>query len=174
MTVNHEIFATARICRTTFGWVVLVLMEAFIPGTGQDQIDFTKFFIKLASQKSIQQEQLQRLAEHAANPTELHVDTTRISSTVRHETVKRGSHPEELEASEYVIAGVFKSTANARHFSNGLRNLNFNSRVGYLTEKDLWYVYIFRSADAQQAAAEQKRVGKLFLLRDAWRLTVVE
>ena len=116
------------------------------------------------------EEQLKRLETHAEDPTRTIEEDT--SDPVRHEVVKRGDHPDELAASEYVIVGVFKSLANAKHFSDGLRSLNFNTRHGYLTPKELWYVYILKTNDIDRARAEQARVSKLFLLRDAWLLTV--
>ena len=116
------------------------------------------------------EEQLKRLEADAVDPTRTIEEGT--SNPVRHEIVKRGNHPDELAASEYVIVGVFKSLANAKHFSDGLRSLNFNTRHGYLTPKDLWYVYTLKTNDMEKARAEQARISKLFLLRDAWLLTV--
>jgi hypothetical protein len=92
--------------------------------------------------------------------------------SVRHETVKRGTHQSEMEAGEYVVASSFKSPDNAKHFAIGLRNLEFNARYGYLTEKDLWFVYILRTGDPKKARAEHARVSAMFLLRDAWLITV--
>lgn len=119
-----------------------------------------------------QHEQLEALQTIPANPLREIEDTSRLVTNVRHETVKRGNHPEELEPSEYVIAGAFKSSANAKHFADGLRNLEFNARYGYQTEKELWFVYILKTADPKRAGTEQARVSKMFLLRDAWLLTV--
>lgn len=94
------------------------------------------------------------------------------SASVRHETVKRGAHASEMEPGEYVVASSFKSPDNAKHFANGLRNLEFNARYGYLTEKDLWFVYILKTGNLQKARAEHARVSAMFLLRDAWLITV--
>ena len=95
-----------------------------------------------------------------------------VSGEIRHEVVKRGNHPSELEAAEYVIAGTFTSDANAERFSEGLRSLEYPARKGYLTEKALWYVYLYKGTSAEKARASQSRYAKLFLLRDAWWLTV--
>lgn len=98
--------------------------------------------------------------------------TAAIPGELRHEVVKRGNHPSELEAAEYVIASTFTSDANAERFSEGLRALDYPARKGYLTEKALWYVYIYKGTSAEKARASQSRFAKLFLLRDAWWLTV--
>ena len=99
-------------------------------------------------------------------------DVAVISASVRHETVKRGTHQSEMEPGEYVVASSFKSPDNAKHFASGLRNLEFNARYGYLSEKDLWYVYILKTTDPKKARAELARVSAMFLLRDAWMITV--
>jgi hypothetical protein len=95
-----------------------------------------------------------------------------VSASVRHETVKRGAHASEMEPGEYVIASGFKSPDNAKHFASGLRNLEFNARYGYLSEKDLWFVYILKTSDPKKARMEHARVSAMFLLRDAWLITV--
>jgi hypothetical protein len=117
-----------------------------------------------------EQAQFERLEANADDPLRPVEQVT--VDPVRHEIVKRGDHPQELDVAEYVIVGVFKSPDNAQHFSNGLRSLDFRTRYGRVTEKDLWYVYILKTSDAARAKAEQARISKLFLLRDAWLLTV--
>lgn len=108
---------------------------------------------------------------HPAEPAPQIVQTT-TRDGVRHEIMKRGSHTHELEASQYVVVGSFKSIENAKHFSEGLRSLNYNTRYGHLTPTGLWYVYILKTDNLEAARAEQKRITKTFLLRDAWILTV--
>lgn len=118
-----------------------------------------------------EQEQLTRLDVHASNPTEEHNEAGHPNAE-RHEFVKRGNHEKELPVSDYVIGGVFKSEANAKHFSDGLDKLGFNTHYGHLTEKSLWYVYIIQTDDINKARAERDKVRKLKILRDAWLLTV--
>ena len=118
-------------------------------------------------------ETLKRLEVHAENPRETHDDhPTAHPNAERHEFVKRGSHKEELDVADYVIGGVFKSDANAKHFSDGLAKLGFKADYGHLTEKNLWYVYLIQTTDINVARAERDRVRKLKILRDAWLLTV--
>jgi type IX secretion system PorP/SprF family membrane protein len=118
-----------------------------------------------------EQEQLTRLEIHAENPTETHNEEGHPNAE-RHEFVKRGNHPKELPVSDYVVGGVFRSEANAKHFSDGLDKLGFNTHYGHLTEKNLWYVYVIQTDDINKARAERDKVRKMKILRDAWLLTV--
>jgi type IX secretion system PorP/SprF family membrane protein len=119
-----------------------------------------------------EQEQLKRLEVHAENPTEHHDGEQEHPHAERHEFVKRGNHEKELPVSDYVIGGVFGKEANAKHFSDGLDKMGFNTHYGHLTEKSLWYVYIIQTDDLEKAKAERDRVRKMKLLKDAWLLTV--
>lgn len=123
------------------------------------------------------------IADNQGNFTKLSVDCSVLNAScaapevellaeVRHEIVKRGSHPQELPAAEYVVVGAFKSAANAQRFSSGLHNLNYKTHLGYLTATELWYVYILKTGLPNKARSEQQRLSKVFLLRDAWLLTV--
>ncbi|HYC86361.1 MAG TPA: PorP/SprF family type IX secretion system membrane protein [Chryseosolibacter sp.] len=118
-----------------------------------------------------EQEQLSRLEIHAENPTEEHKEEGHPNAE-RHEFYKKGNHAKELDVSDYVIGGVFKSEANAKHFSDGLDKLGFDTHYGHLTEKSLWYVYIIKTDDINKARAERDRARKMKILRDAWLLTV--
>ncbi|HEY0744326.1 MAG TPA: PorP/SprF family type IX secretion system membrane protein [Chryseosolibacter sp.] len=118
-------------------------------------------------------ETLKRLEVHADNPTEHHQEPPSAHPNAeRHEFVKRGSHKEELDVADYVIGGVFKSDANAKHFADGLIKLGFKADYGHLTEKNLWYVYLYQTTDINLARNERDRVRKMLILRDAWLLTV--
>ena len=92
----------------------------------------------------------------------------------RHETFKRGLHAKELGIGEYIIAGVFSSEANATRYTNGLKQLGYLASYGYLSEKQLWYVYIYKSDDINQARDERDKYRKLRMFKDAWLLTIVE
>lgn len=118
-------------------------------------------------------ETLKRLEVHANNPTEHHDDHPSVHPNAeRHEFIKRGNHKEELDVADYVIGGVFKSDANAKHFADGLAKLGFKADYGHLTQTALWYVYLYQTTDINQAKNERDRVRKMKLLRDAWLLTV--
>jgi type IX secretion system PorP/SprF family membrane protein len=120
-----------------------------------------------------EKETIERLSTHAENPTEHHgLDPSLHPHAERHEFVKKGNHPEELDVSDYVVGGVFKSDVNAKHFSDGLKKLGFKAHYGHLTEKTLWYVYLSKTDDINKAKEERDRFRKMKLFRDAWLLTV--
>jgi type IX secretion system PorP/SprF family membrane protein len=119
-----------------------------------------------------EQEKIKRLETHADNPTEEHQNEQVHPHAERHEFVKKGSHHEELDYGDYVIVGVFKGRPNAEHFSTGLNKMSFTSDFGYLTERNVWFVYIAQTDDINDAKAERDKYRKLRIFRDAWLLTV--
>jgi type IX secretion system PorP/SprF family membrane protein len=120
-----------------------------------------------------EQATLKRLEVHKENPTEHHGEDPDLNAHAeRHEFVKKGDHAQELDVADYVIGGVFKADANAKHFAEGLIKLGFKAHYGHLTEKTLWYVYLIQTDDIDKARAERDRVRKMKILKDAWLLTV--
>lgn len=124
------------------------------------------------------QAEIERQQELAAR-TQPPVDTTTHTAVAkppaidgRHETFKRGTSAKELPAGEYVIAGVFSSEANANRYTNGLRQLGYLPNYGFLTQKNLWYVYMQRYSDINRAREERDKFRKLRMFKDAWLLTV--
>jgi len=118
-----------------------------------------------------EQEQIKRLEVHAEDATDHHGEEGHPHAE-RHEFWKQGDHEKELDVADYVIGGVFRSEANARHFSEGVNKLGFKTHYGHLTEKNLWYVYLIRTTDINEARAERDRVRKMKMFRDSWLLTV--
>lgn len=120
-----------------------------------------------------EKEKIARLAAHAENPNEQHDEHVDFHPNAeRHEFVKKGSHSEELEIGDYLVAGVFRSKVNAQHFADGLNVHGFKSDHGHLSEKNLWYVYIAHTDTIEKAKAEREKYRKLKIFRDAWLLTV--
>lgn len=120
-----------------------------------------------------EQARLNKLTEHAADPDELHgQDTGDHPNVERHEFVTRGGHQNELKLGDYVIAGVFKSDANAKTYANGLTKLGFTADYGYLTERNLWYVYVAHTSDINSARTERDKYRQMKIFKDSWLLTV--
>ncbi len=118
-------------------------------------------------------ERITRLDLHDDNPTEHHEeDPATQPHAERHEYVQKGDHQDELDYGDYIVVGVFKSDANAKHFSEGLSNLKFNADYGHLTLKNLWYVYLLKTESIEVARAERDKYRKMKMFRDAWLLTV--
>jgi type IX secretion system PorP/SprF family membrane protein len=118
-----------------------------------------------------EKERIARLTLHAADPDEHHTGETHPNGE-RHEFVRKGEHKEELDVADYVVTGVFAQQSNAKHFSDGLRKLGFKADYGHLTEKAVWYVYLFQGSDINEARTQRDRYRKMKIFRDAWLLTV--
>lgn len=119
-----------------------------------------------------EQDRLERLEDHADNPMETH-DETHHPHAERHEFVKQGGHSAEMDLGDYVIAGVFRSEANAKKYAEGLQKMGFpDIDYGYLTANNLWYVHISGSDDINEARAMRDKFRKLRVFRDSWLLTV--
>lgn len=119
-----------------------------------------------------EQEKIKRLEVHAENPLEEHNQTNHPHAE-RHEFVKRGGHEAEMDLGDYVIAGVFRSEANAKHYSDGLKKMGFGDiDYGFLTAKQLWYVHIAGSNDIIETRKMRDQFRKLHVFRDSWLLTV--
>jgi type IX secretion system PorP/SprF family membrane protein len=107
-------------------------------------------------------------------------DTARVTNPPpvvdigRHETFHRGRHNRELAVGDFLVAGVFSSEANATRYTNGLKQLGHRADFGHLTEKQLWYVYIYQSNDINEARVQRDKYRKQRMFKDAWLLTIVE
>ena len=117
-----------------------------------------------------EQEKLSRLTDHGDNPTEEHNEP---SHGERHEFVKRGNHEKEMDLGDYVIVGVFRAEANAKHMTDELKKLGFSEvDYGYLTNKAVWYIHIAGSNDIEEARTKRNKYRKMKMFKDAWLLTV--
>jgi type IX secretion system PorP/SprF family membrane protein len=105
-------------------------------------------------------------------PVEVQPDPVITPTPQRHETIQRGTHPRELESGNYVINGVFSTSANADRFVRRLNSLGFAAKNGFLTNKGFWYVYVFQSDDIEAVRRERDRYRTLAVFKDAWLLTV--
>jgi hypothetical protein len=94
----------------------------------------------------------------------------------RHEIVKKGAHPDELENANYVIVGAFKSRLNAGRYSNMLRDRGHENSFGFVSEKRFYYVYVFSSGDLEETREIRNQYRNLpdFQFPDSWVLTVEE
>lgn len=92
------------------------------------------------------------------------------------EVVKKGANPEELESGNYVIVGTFKSRSNAVRYSTMLHDRGHDANFGFATEKNVYYVYVFRSGDLEEARNTRDHYRALtdFQFPGSWVLTVEE
>jgi cell division protein FtsN len=91
-----------------------------------------------------------------------------------HEVVKKGTHPDELAEAHYVIVGTFKQKGNAQQYSNRLRAAGHNSAFGFITMKQVYYVYVYKSASLETARLTRDQFRKLsdFQFSQSWVLSV--
>lgn len=118
-----------------------------------------------------EKERLSRLQTHAANPTEVNTDASSPNAE-RHEFMEKGTNRKELDAADYVAAGVFADESNARLFVDGLKKLGFKAGYGFVSEKGVWYVYLYKGNDINEARKQRDRFRKMKIFRDAWLVSV--
>lgn len=94
----------------------------------------------------------------------------------RHEIVKKGQHPDELENGNYVVVGAFKSKLNAARYSNMLRDRGHKNSFGFVSEKKIYYVFVFTSGNLEETREIRDQYRNLtdFQFSDSWVLTVEE
>ncbi len=87
-------------------------------------------------------------------------------------TVKRGSHPLEIPSGHYVIAGAFSVFGNAEKYSDFLFKKGHPASFGFLTEKNLYYVWIYTGTDPDSTRRFRDYIRQNKLFGDAWYLLV--
>jgi type IX secretion system PorP/SprF family membrane protein len=119
-----------------------------------------------------EQEILTRLEEHAEKPTEQHTEAN-TANAERHDFVKQGDHPEEMDLADYVIVGAFRSKENAERYDRQMIDMGFPEvHYGFLSARNLWYVYVAATNSVEEAKAARDKYRKLKMFKDAWLLTV--
>jgi len=116
---------------------------------------------------------LRQFEEKVENPIAPHGTNPNFNPNAqRHEFIKRGTHPNELDAGNYIINGVFSTKENADRFTRRLNSLGFTAKNGYSTNRRFWYIYLYRTEDINEAKRELEKYRNLTLFKDAWLLTV--
>jgi hypothetical protein len=94
----------------------------------------------------------------------------------QYEVVKKGIHEDELNVSHYVIVGAFKLRENAQQYSDLLKEQGYDNSFGYVTDKNVYHVYVFESSDLEKTRTVRDQFRKLsgFQFGQSWVLTVKE
>jgi hypothetical protein len=94
----------------------------------------------------------------------------------RHEVVQKGDDKDELSGSHYVIVGSFLARENAENYNRRLRDRGHQSQFGFITQKKVYYVYVFKSTDLEETrrVRDQYRMRSEFEFPESWVLTVLE
>ena len=90
--------------------------------------------------------------------------------------VKQGNHQDELGTGHYIVVGAFLERANALNYSRKLKASGYDNQFGFLTEKDYYYVTVYKNGDINKARQVRNEFRKKdeFLFPDTWLLSVVE
>ena len=100
----------------------------------------------------------------------------KVPAQPKHEVVKKGTHPEELQIAHYVIVGVYRSRENAQRYSQMLLGEGHENNFGFVTARNVYYVYVHSSGDLEETRnmRDQYRTMPGFQFPDSWVLTVEE
>ncbi len=88
--------------------------------------------------------------------------------------IKRGNHLLELPIGNYVIAGAFRIFENAEGYSDKLFKQGYEANFGFLTAKNLYYVWIYSGKTPQDARIHRDEFRKIQQFNDVWFLLVEE
>ncbi len=91
--------------------------------------------------------------------------------------VVQGNHKDELPLGHYVVVGAFLSEKNVRQYSEQMRAKDYENKYGFLTEKDYYYVYIYKNVgdvDKARHIRNKFRTNDEFEFSNAWLLSVIE
>lgn len=77
--------------------------------------------------------------------------------------LNRGNHMLELDEGHYVVIGVFRTFAQAEEYSDKMFREGHFTKYGYASETKMYFVYIYRSRDYDQAMMESERLRRLGL-----------
>ena len=130
-------------------------------------------------QEQVVQEQVEEvppIQEEVKTELPVVVDESVNAPEPRHEIVKKGAHPDELQSANYVVVGAFKSRLNAARYSNMLRDHGHENSFGFVSEKNIYYVVVFSSGNIEETRAIRNQYRDLpdFQFSDSWVLTVEE
>ncbi len=88
--------------------------------------------------------------------------------------VTKGEHLFELHHGHYVIVAAFHTTADAVAYSDHLfEDFELETKYGYVSDTEHWYVYQFYSEDSHEAAEDARdKAREIAEYHDAWILVV--
>jgi type IX secretion system PorP/SprF family membrane protein len=139
------------------------------------QIDESMEVLRIDVTEHNEEDELERLSRiklHQQDPDESHDGTVVHPNSERHEYVKKGTHKQELQDSNYLVSGVFKGEKQAKEFTQGLEKMGFSANYGHSTEKKVWYVYLVKTNNINVIRQQRDKFRQMKIFRDAWIITV--
>lgn len=152
--------------------------EEVVEEVKQDSIPKVQELAEEEKQDGVQEqtEEVPSIQEEVTPELPLVVEEPVKAPEPRHEIVKKGAHPDELESANYVVVGAFKSRLNAGRYSNMLRDRGHENSFGFVSEKKIYYVIVFSSGNLEETREIRNQYRNLtdFQFPDSWVLTVEE
>ncbi len=126
-------------------------------------------------------EETEKKEEAQAEERQAEQETEEMAEPVPEEQItgeqagyKRGHHLLEMPAGHYVIIGAFRIFENAENYSDRVAMEGYPASFGFLTPKNLYYVWIYKGSTSRGARRRRDELRKLQQFKDAWYLKVVE
>ncbi len=95
------------------------------------------------------------------------------SSQVPDSTNKFVEGTELLGNGMYVVVGAFRNYNNAVNYTKHVSAKGYDTNYGVRSDKDYYYVYLYRTADWENAVEETYRVREDEELNEAWVMRVI-
>ena len=130
----------------------------------------------MVPEQAVVEEQVQEVQDEVKPQLPPVVEEPITTPEPAHVIVKKGAHPDELQNGNYVVVGAFKSSLNARRYSDMLRNRGHENSFGFVSEKNLYYVSVFSSDNLEETREIRNQYRSLsdFQFSESWVLTVKE
>jgi type IX secretion system PorP/SprF family membrane protein len=129
-----------------------------------------------AHAKKMEKAQIERIKKESAEQRRLlaleqkHADSIIVDDQITHTEVDPA---DELPADHYVIVGAFNTPQNANKYARQLKRKGYNAAYGYSTQKQRYYVHIYKSPSAEEARNQRDNFRRISQFKDAWHLEVL-
>ena len=90
----------------------------------------------------------------------------------QHAVYRSGDHPNELPVGYYVIAGAYSDLENAKKGISLFNRHGVFTGTGYNSERNVYFVYVYRSDDLIKTREARDRYRKKAMLKEAWLLQI--
>jgi len=87
---------------------------------------------------------------------------------------KKSSNPLEMSQGNYVVVGAFKIKKNATNYTQQLKDMGYQSKMGFNSSTQIYYVFIYRSNEINQATKEMDSFKSVQGFENTWILTVTK
>ncbi len=87
---------------------------------------------------------------------------------------KKSSNPLEMSQGNYVVVGAFKIKKNAQNYTQQLKDMGYQSKMGFNSSTQFYYVFIYKSNEINQATQEMDSFKSVQGFENTWILTVTK